>query len=117
MKISQMIIVILLMIIGNPVNAQEHGYINDPDGFTNLKLEPNGKSEIVGIVITGQVFKYYPDTSSDWWKVDFKFRTGFMHKSKIKDFNKAKSEISKYFQDYYSADRYNVELSEGNNEK
>jgi len=117
MKIPQWILILLLLIIGNPVSAQELGYINDPDGYTNLRLDPNGKSEIVGIVITGQVFKYYPNNNSDWWKVDFKFRTGFMHKSKIKDFNKAKSEISKYFQDYYSADRNNVELSEGNNEK
>lgn len=117
MKIPQLVIILLLLIVGIPLNAQDFGYINDPDGYTNLRLEPNGKSEIVGIVITGQVFKYYPDNSIDWWKVDFKFRTGFMHKSKIKDFNKAKSEISKYFQDYYSADRNNVELSEGNNEK
>ncbi|QQS50976.1 MAG: SH3 domain-containing protein [Bacteroidota bacterium] len=117
MKIPQLIIILQFLIVGIPLNAQDFGYINDPDGYTNLRLEPNGKSEIIGIVIAGQVFKYYPDNNIDWWKVDFKFRTGFMHKSKIKDFNKAKSEISKYFQDYYSADRNNVELSEGNNEK
>ena len=111
-------LVILLFSIGfAPTKAQQLGYINDNDGYTNLRLEPSGESDIIGIVTTGQEFKYYPDKNSDWWKIDFKFRTGYMHKSRIKDFEKVKSEISKYFQDYYSADRNNVELSEGYNEK
>ena len=114
---SQLITTLLLLIVGTHLSAQELGYINDSDGYTNLRLEPDGKSEIVGIILTGQVFKYYPDNNSDWWKVEFKFRTGFMHKSRIKNYNKIKSEISKYLQDYYSADRNNVELSQGNNEK
>jgi len=117
MKILKLIIILLLSIGRISICAQELGYINDSDGYTNLRLEPSGKSKIVGIIITGQVFKYYPDNSSDWWKVDFNSRTGFMHKSRIKDFNTVKFEINKYFQDYYSSDRNNVELSEGNNEK
>ncbi len=117
MKILQLIIILLLSIVRIPICAQEFGYINDSDGYTNLRLESNGKSEIIGVIITGQVFKYYPDNNSDWWKVDFNFLTGFMHKSRIKDFNTVKFEISRYFQGYYSADRSNVELGEGNNEE
>ncbi len=109
---------ILFCLIGLiPVKSQDLGYINDSDGYSNLRLEPSGESDIIGIITTGQEFKYYPDNNSDWWRIDFKFRTGYMHKSRIKDFEKVKSEISKYFQDYYSADRNNVELSEGYNEK
>lgn len=97
--------------------AQKLGYINDNDGYANLRLEPSGESDIIGIIITGQEFKYYIDKSSNWWKVDFKFRTGFMHKSRIKDFDKVKYEIGQFFQEFYSTDRNNVEKGEGNNEK
>lgn len=110
--------IILLFCIGfGSVGAQEFGYINDNDGYTNLRLEPSGKTDIIGIIISGQEFKYYPDQDSDWWKVDFQFRTGFMHKSRIKDFDKVKTEIGQFFQDFYSTDRNNAELGEGNNEK
>jgi hypothetical protein len=111
-------LVILLFSIGlAPTKAQQLGYINDNDGYTNLRLEPSGESDIIGIVLAGQEFMYYPDISSDWWKVDFEFRTGFVHKSRVKDFDKVKTEIGQFFQDFYSTDRNNAELGEGNNEK
>jgi hypothetical protein len=109
--------ILLFCIAFTSVNAQEFGYINDNDGYTNLRLEPSGKSDIIGIIISGQRFKYYPDHDSDWWKVDFEFRTGFMHKSRIKGFDKVKTEIGQFFQDFYSTDRNNAALGEGNNEK
>ena len=82
-----------------------------------MRLEPFAKSVIIGIIISGQEFKYYPDQNSDWWKLDFQFKTGFMHKSRIKDSFKIKTEIGQFFQDSYSTDRNNAELVEGNNEK
>jgi hypothetical protein len=110
-------ITILLSWIGLiPLQSQELGYINDPDGYANFRLEPSGKSDIIGIIISGQEFQYYPD-NTDWWKVHFQNRTGFIHKSRINDFKKVKSEIGKFFQVYYSTDRNNAELGEGNNEK
>lgn len=113
-----MLLTILLCLLDLiPLKSQELAYINDSDGYTNFRLEPSGESNIIGIITTGQEFKYYPDNNSDWWKIDFRFRTGYMHKSRIKDFNIVKSEITKYFQDYFSSDRNNVELSEGYNEK
>ncbi len=109
---------ILFIIIGlNPTKAQDLGYINDPDGYTNVRTEPSGKSRITAIILEGQAFKYYPDSNSDWYTVEFKFRTGYIHKSRIKDFNQVKSGLNKFFLNYYSADRNNVELGEGNNEK
>lgn len=111
-------ITILFCFIGLiPIKSQELGYINDSDGYTNLRLEPSGESDIIGIIITGQEFKYYPDNSSDWWKVDFKFRTGYVHKSRIKDFNKVKAEIGQFLQDFYLTNKNKVELREENNEK
>jgi len=92
---------ILLSLIGLiPLKAQVLGYINDPGGYSNLRLEPSGESDIIGIITSDQIFRYYPD-NKDWWKVDFYFRTGYMNKSRIIDFEKIKSEIIKTFQDYY----------------
>jgi len=116
MRIIQFIILVLC-IEAVPLKAQELGYINDPDGYVNIRLKPSGQSKIIGIIITGQDFKYYPVSNTDWWKIEFKFQTGYIHKSRIKDFSKIKSEISKFFQNFYSTDRNNVELGEGNNEK
>ena len=116
MKIPRLIILLLIWIVGIPLNAQDFGYINDPEGYTNLRLEPTGKSDIIGIIISGQEFTYYPD-NSDWWRVDFNNRTGYMHKSRIKDFKKVKTEISQFFQEFYSTDKNNVEIGEENNEK
>ncbi|MEW7289948.1 SH3 domain-containing protein [Aquimarina sp. 2304DJ70-9] len=116
MKILQL--TILFILIGLiPLSSQELGYINDSDGYTNLRLEPSGKSNIIGVILSGQEFKYYADDNSDWWKVDFKFRTGFMHKSRIKDFNKVKTEIGQFFQDFHSTNKNNAEYGEVNNEK
>lgn len=115
-RLKQMITLFVLFGL-TPIIAQKVGYINDSDGYTNLRLEPSGKSEIAGIIIQGQEFKYYPDKNSDWWKVEFQFRSGFMHKSRIKDFNDVKTEISNFFKEFHSTDRNNAEAGETNNEK
>lgn len=116
MKVLQL--TILFCVIGFiSIESQELGYINDSDGYTNLRLEPSVKSDIIGVITIGQEFKYYPDHYDDWWKVDFIYRTGYMHKSRIKNFKKVKSEIGRYFQDYYYGDKNNVEFSEVNNGK
>ncbi|GAO27919.1 hypothetical protein JCM15548_14797 [Geofilum rubicundum JCM 15548] len=116
MKTLQLIILICLMGL-IPIKSQELGYINDSDGYSNLRLEPSDESDIIGIILKGQEFDFYPDISSDWWKVSFKFRTGFMHRSRIKDFDRVKAEIGQFFHAFYSTDRNNVELGEGFNEK
>ena len=99
-----------------PVQAQELGYIDDPDGYTNLRLSPSGKSDIIGVILSGQTFNFYPETNSDWWKVDFEFRTGYVHKSRIKYFDEVASEISKFFLSYVESNPANTEFSETNSE-
>ncbi|UZR96234.1 SH3 domain-containing protein [Chondrinema litorale] len=90
--------------------------MNDPDGYTNLRLSPSGKSDIIGVILSGQTFNFYPDINSDWWKVDFEFRTGYVHKSRIKYFDEVESEISKLFLSYVESNPANVEFSEMNSE-
>lgn len=99
------------------LSAQELGYIQDPDGYTNLRIEPSGKSKIIGIITTGQEFQYQPSKSTNWWKVNFGFRTGYIHKSRISNLKEIQKEISSFYQEYYSTDKRNAELSETNSEK
>jgi len=99
------------------VKSQELGYINDPDGYTNLRLGQSSKSDITGIILSGQEFKYYPDENNSWWKVEFKFRTGYIHESRIKNTNEIKSEISNFIEEFYLNGKTNIEGKESNNEK
>ena len=96
--------------------AQEKGYINDPDGYTNIRKQPSVESEIIGKLIEGEMFTYHP-SNSNWWKVEFKGVKGFVHSSRIESVIEVKKRINQYFVDYFESDRNNVELSEGNNEK
>lgn len=115
MKIVRLIILFNLFGM-TPIQAQDLGYINDPDGYTNLRLEPSGKSDIIGIIISGQEFKYFTD-KTDWRKVNFQNRTGYIHKSRIKDFKEVESDIEMFFLEFYLLNRNSSEYSETNNEK
>ncbi len=76
--------------------------IEDKDGFTNVRLEPNSKSEIIYQIKTDQVFWFgedHYDKNSEWTSVyipknNFSFDCtspdylkGFVHKSRIRPFN------------------------------
>lgn len=62
----------------------EHGTINDPDGYTNIRASNSSKSEIVGRILEGEVFTYWK-TNDNWYKVETpKGVKGYVHKSRIK---------------------------------
>lgn len=57
--------------------------INDPDGYTNLRKAPDGKSAIIGRVDKENSFSTHPQ-AGDWWQVRVDGNTqGYMHKSRI----------------------------------
>lgn len=56
--------------------------IEDPDGFTNVRSQANGRGAIVGRVEAGTPFQTHAQ-SSDWWRVKVDGRVGFMHQSRI----------------------------------
>lgn len=116
MKTLQLALFLSLIYIF-PTFSQELGYINDSDGYINIRLEPSGNSDIIGIITSAQVFEYIPVKNSPWWKVDFHFRTGYIHKSRIRDFKKVKSEVDNFFQSFYTSDRNSTEIGEEKNEK
>ncbi|KXK56760.1 MAG: Bacterial SH3 domain protein [Chlorobi bacterium OLB5] len=69
----------------------ETAIINDPDGFTNIRYQPNTNSEILDKIIDGEEFQVIVDLSKDWWKVKTKKGIiGYVHKSRVRLFNEDK---------------------------
>lgn len=57
--------------------------IDDPDGYTNIRAQPNGQSLIVGRIERGTSFRTHPQ-NSEWWKVRIAGnQIGFIHRSRI----------------------------------
>jgi archaellum component FlaG (FlaF/FlaG flagellin family) len=62
--------------------------INDPDGFTNVRAQPDSKAEIVAKIVDGERFFFDEVPGSNWVKV---YRTadadaeciGYMHSSRV----------------------------------
>lgn len=62
--------------------------INDPDGYTNVRVNPDGKAEIVAKIVDGERFFFDEVQGSKWVKV---YRTadadaeciGYMHSSRV----------------------------------
>ncbi|OEK08569.1 hypothetical protein A8C32_03720 [Flavivirga aquatica] len=60
--------------------------INDSDGYTNLRKEPNSKSEVVSKIIDKEYFFYAPVEGVEWSNVKtLKKEEGYVHNSRIKD--------------------------------
>jgi hypothetical protein len=70
-------------------NTEGYGFaiINDKDGYTNVRGEPNAQSKIVGKIKEGELFHCFGDEShKDWFSVSFNGNNGFwgyVHKSRI----------------------------------
>ncbi len=64
------------------INDQEMFTINDPDGYTNVREEKNSRSKILFKINKGEEFKVL-SKKGDWWEIEFKDKTGFIHKSRI----------------------------------
>lgn len=62
------------------------GFIDDPDGYTNVRESADIKSKIVGKIIEGEIFKYN-EIESQWYPViTYSGIKGFVHYSRIKEF-------------------------------
>ena len=88
-KISLLIIAVMLLL---PVVTHAEFIINDKDGWTNLRKEPNAKSNIVGKIHKHQVFFETIDcggdnaTTGNWQAVDVKgVGSGYIFKNNITD--------------------------------
>ncbi|MFD0992994.1 SH3 domain-containing protein [Tenacibaculum geojense] len=60
------------------------GLINDPDGYTNIRSNPNSKSDVVGKIFKGSYFHYNEDVNNNWYPVTTQTGLkGYVHKSRI----------------------------------
>ena len=100
-------------------SAQEslQGYINDTDGYTNIRENSNIESKIIGKILEGKIFTFFIDKDSNWWKVKTKNKlVGYVHKSRIKSVQELTVEITKFLNKFSGLDPNNVEFSEVGNE-
>jgi len=59
-------------------------YINDPDGYSNLREEKSSSSEVLQKIKSGEHIEVI-DNSDDWFLVKTKEgKTGYIHKSRVK---------------------------------
>ena len=60
------------------------GIINDPDGYTNVRLSSGNQYPVIGRILEGEKFIYFPQKDENWWLVKpTNGPFGFMHKSRI----------------------------------
>lgn len=67
-----------------PDRFDELAFIDDPDGYTNVRSQKNSKSQIVTRIVQGeQFFTYRQD--GNWWQVrTHSGKVGYMHISRIR---------------------------------
>lgn len=61
--------------------------ISDPDGYTNVRQQPNTNSAIVTAVYDGEVFYFERISGSKWvsvYKTPSSPRIGYMHSSRVR---------------------------------
>lgn len=69
-------------------SVHQAAIINDPDGYTNVRAQPDGKAEVVAKIVDGERFFFDEVPSSKWVKVyrtaDAKAESiGYMHSSRV----------------------------------
>lgn len=71
--------------IENPAESEytERGYIEDKDGFTNIRKDKNSSSEILGTVKTGSEIEIIKKNGDWWFVITQDGKKGYVHKSKI----------------------------------
>jgi len=92
-------------------------YINDPDGYTNIRKLPEAGSEILGRFEMGDEFYFFPSARENWWRVSAHSISGFMHKSRILPYDSKVKQISEFLKNFCDSDYNNAEISQGLNEK
>jgi hypothetical protein len=95
-------------------------HIDDADGYTNIREQPNVESKIVGRIFESELFVCFPDSESNWWrsiKDSAHSRVeGYVYKSRIKDMRDVTDEIRQFFARFSKVDPNNAEYGATHNE-
>jgi hypothetical protein len=66
------------------ISISKNYFIRDPDGYTNLRKDKNGTSDIIEKVKSGEKIEVL-DNSGNWWLIQTKSgKKGYVYKTKIK---------------------------------
>jgi len=67
------------------INSRQKGewQIDDPDGYTNIRSDKTVKSPVLFVLYDNQFFEII-DKSGSWWKIKYKDKYGYIHKSRVK---------------------------------
>ena len=74
------------------------GIINDTDGYTNIREQPNAKSKIVRRILKNELFFFMPVSDSDWYRVysnESSSSIGYIHKNKITTYDNFPEKIKR----------------------
>jgi hypothetical protein len=92
------IIFLTLIYILSGLCQSEFGVIDDPDEYTNIRMNRNTKSSISRRVLKGEVFEFYKNEKKDWFYVTTQNEiSGYMHKSRIKKIDKSIYDNCSYY--------------------
>ncbi len=87
MKKIKAVIVFLTMLQSLLAQTDDlHGFaiIKDKDGFTNIREKPNATSKIVCKIKDDELFYcLWNEGHEDWYEIDFRETSGFIHRSRI----------------------------------
>jgi len=98
--------------------STKEGYINDPDGYTNVRDEQSSNSNIITTIKTGELFQFQSSDQSIWLSVTKNDgTTGYVHRSRIVSVATKTDEISKLINNVRTSDPNNVEFGEVSNEQ
>ena len=118
---NKITILILTLCFGLNSCAQstgEEAYINDPDGYTNVRDEQSGSANILTTIKTGELFQFQASDQTNWWQITKSDgTTGYVHNSRIVSVATKTDEISKLINDIRTTDSNNVEFGEVSNEQ
>ncbi|KAA3440545.1 hypothetical protein [Rufibacter hautae] len=90
------LLVLILLLLSSVLAEAQVAIINDKDGFTNVRKQPNGQAEIIYRISSNEVFWYGTEEDNGEWitvyipKNKFSFSStqpdylqGFIHKSRL----------------------------------
>lgn len=112
--------IILLYFIASTIAsfAQVESYINDEDGFTNVREGKSADSKIIGTIQTAELFISEPDRESIWWKIEkANGISGFVYHDRIVPVSSKTVVIQRFFKEIENANPNNVEFGETSNEQ
>jgi hypothetical protein len=83
-SLALVLLLIPQLVFGQLFGAYQVAVINDTDGFTLVREQPNTTSNVVDTVYDHAFFHFVANDTSDWVSVSTWNTNGFMHKSRVK---------------------------------